>query len=691
MDKRLRLLIIEEVPNDYERLVSIARSAGYATRPERAEDEEDVTELLPKHHPDLILYTLGSPGISLDKLAELVQLQPRQVPIIALDGTGDADVAACMQQGAADVVAKDNEAHLALVLQRSARCQADHDRVRELEQALQEADRRCETLLNSSKDAIAYIADGMHVYANESYLELFGYHDWDDFEGMPILDLVAAQDQERFKEFLREYARGKEPHQTLELTLQPEEGEPFQAELEFSPASIEGEPCTQVVIRSSANDKELQQKIQELEQRDMLTGLYNRPYFMDRLRETISGAAEPEKRFSLLHLEIDGFDKLRQELGITAGDALLIEMGRLLMDFGGEDSFIARFEGDAFTCLVPIWKEDALQAYMDRLRETIAGHIFDIEGKSITTTASIGAAVIDDNELDANEILSRAGRAYAEAREKGGNSAVIYRPKEGEMTQRQLDEAWSQRIKDALAHNRLKLLFQPIVSLHGDPGERYEVLMRMVDEEGNEISPSEFLESAERSGIAMALDRWVILNGIRRLAELRKQGRQLIFFIKLTAGTLQDSKITGWIREQIEANGVPPECFVFEIKEKTAVSYLKQCKAFIKALHDMESEFTLDDFGTGSNPFQILAHLPADYLKIHPQFMDNLPGSPENQETIKALTDQAHAQNKLVIAQHVDDAQILSILWGIGVNYIEGNFLSPPSETLDYDFSSMAG
>ncbi|RMG56179.1 MAG: EAL domain-containing protein, partial [Gammaproteobacteria bacterium] len=637
------------------------------------------------------LYTLGSPGISLERLAELVQLQPRQVPIIALDGAGSADTAECMQQGATDCVAKDNEPHLQLVLQRTARCQADHERMRELEQALQEADRRCETLLNSSKDAIAYIADGMHVYANESYLELFGYERWDDFEGMPILDLVAPSDQEQFKTFLREYAKGKEPTQTLDLTLQPEEGEPFQAQLEFSPASIEGEPCTQVVIRSSANDKELQQKIQELEQRDMLTGLYNRPYFMERLRATIAGAADPEQRYSLLHLEIDGFDKIRKELGITAGDALLIEMGRVLMDFGGDGALIARFEGDAFTCLVPSWKEEDLKAYMQRLLEAVNNHIFEIEGKSLTLTASLGAAIIDDSELDANEVLSRAGRAYAEAAEQGGNQAVIYKPREGEMTQRQLDEAWSQRIKDALAHNRLKLLFQPIVSLHGDPGERYEVLMRMLDENGEAISPADFLESAERSGIAMALDRWVILNSIRRLAELRKQGRQLIFFVKLTAGSLLDSKITGWIREQIEANGVPPECFVFEIKEKTAVSHLKQCKAFIKAVHEMESEFTLDDFGTGSNPFQVLAHLPADYLKIHPQFMDNLPGSPENQETIKELTDQAHAQNKLVIAQHVDDAQILSILWGIGVNYIEGNFLSPPSEELNYDFSAMAG
>jgi hypothetical protein len=168
---------------------------------------------------------------------------------------------------------------------------------------------------------------------------------------------------------------------------------------------------------------------------------------------------------------------------------------------------------------------------------------------------------------------------------------------------------------------------------------------------------------------------------------LAARGKELYL---LTAGTLQEPGMLPWIVERLKERRIPAECVVFEMKEATVVNHLKSAKEFVKGLKNLHCRFALDDFGAGLNPFQLLQHIPADYLKIDRSFMEKLTSNEENQETIRQLTDGAHGMNKLVIAQHVEDATGLSILWGIGVNYIQGNFLQAPSTKLDYDFTSMS-
>lgn len=691
MDKRIRLIIIDDDFNDSEKMISTAKAAGFGVRSEKAEDEEDLNELLTSHNPDIILCTLGMPELSLEQTIDCIRQAKKHIPVIAVDNDGTQSVSECIGQGAEDKVNKSDQEHLKQVMIRTARCQFEFKQLQTAEEALSEADKRCKVLLNSSKDAIAYVHDGMHIYANDSYLELFGYESWDDLEGMPILDMVESSDQKGFKDFLRAYASSDNPEQNFDVKLVPTSDEPFEARMEFSSASVEGEECTQIVIRSQADNEELQSQIEYLSQRDLLTGLYNRPTFMSRLSNALKAAKDSKTNSALVQLEIDKFADIRTELGINAGDQLLTEVGKLFMETLSEENIVARFEGDSFTILTPNWEDAELESLTQQLLTGVSGKVFELGGKSTNCTISIGATIIDDNAPDENELISRAQRAYAEASEKGGNQVSLYKPSKGEMSQKQVDDEWAKKIRDALTSNRLKLLFQPIVSLHGDPGERYEVFVRLIDEEGKAVSPSDFIESAERSGMATALDRWVTLNAIKVLQQRRKSGKQSIFFIKLTAGSLQDADMPQWIKQQISEHQVPAECFVFELKEKTAVSYLKQSKTLIEALHEIECEFTLDGFGLGTDPFKILSHLPADYLKIDAQFMENLATSPENQRAIKELTDNAHGQNKLTIAQYVDDANALSVLWGIGVNYIQGNFLAVPSETLDYDFSAMGG
>ncbi|HDP90417.1 MAG TPA: EAL domain-containing protein [Thioalkalivibrio sp.] len=688
MDNVLRLIIVEDNLNDAEMMISTIKGAGFAVRADRAVTSDELETLLKKHTPDLVICSLKVPGLSLEQTITGIRDAGRSAPVIAVTDT-DADVIDCMQLGAADLVRKNQTEHLKLVVSRTATCQSQWRQLKQLESALRETDRRCKTLLQSSRDAIAYVHEGMHIFANESYLELFGYAGLDDVEGTPIMDMVAPNDQNKMKDFLRNYAKGKEQKQELDITLRDTHDKEFKANIEFSPATIDGEPCTQILIRDQANAKELEQQLNYLSQRDLLTGLFNRQHFIEQLGSKVGAAGQGQGNTALVEIVIDKFEDIKGIVGVSGSDLVIADVGKTLAQSANEGDLVARMDGPNFAIITRHWEKDALSAYMTKLLKAVTDSIFEVEGKSITCTISSGAAIIDENTPDANELVARAEAARAEAAQGDGGKSVIYQPKAGEMTQKQIDEQWGEVIREALKDNRLRLLYQPIVSLHGDPGERYEVYLRLLDKDGNAVSPNDFLPSAERTNMAKGLDRWVLINALKKLAERRKTHPDTIFFIKLTAGSLQDPGALPWVAEKLKEARLPAESLVLEMKEETILKYLKQAKEFVNGLKQIKCAFALDDFGAGLDPFQLLKHVNADYLKIDRGFMQNITGNQENQDTVKSLTDTAHTHNKLIVAQFVEDPNALSVLWGMGVNYIQGSFLQDPSEELNYDFSSM--
>jgi EAL domain-containing protein (putative c-di-GMP-specific phosphodiesterase class I) len=280
----------------------------------------------------------------------------------------------------------------------------------------------------------------------------------------------------------------------------------------------------------------------------------------------------------------------------------------------------------------------------------------------------------------------------ATATSKGANQIHVYLPEKGELTRHEVDARFKEQLTEALKLDKFILHFQPIVSLHGDTDERYEVFVRLSTDGSDElVMPQDFLPAAERIGMAIAIDRWVLYRTIQEFAIRQKTGINTRFFIKLSASSLKDDTLIDWLSYQIKEKKIPPYTLNFEIKETVAVTNLKSAKSLSHKLKSLQCGFVLDDFGTGTNPFQLLEHIHADYVRMESSFMDNLGDNPQNQESIKNLAEQAAELGKLTIAQHVPDATSLSLLWGMGVNFIQGYFLQEPLPTMEYDFTEMSG
>ncbi|NOQ70096.1 MAG: EAL domain-containing protein, partial [Gammaproteobacteria bacterium] len=291
-----------------------------------------------------------------------------------------------------------------------------------------------------------------------------------------------------------------------------------------------------------------------------------------------------------------------------------------------------------------------------------------------------------------NDILARCEKAIEAAKQKGANQIVTYVPKKGELTRHEVDAKFKGQLTDALKNDRFVLHYQPIISLHGDTEERYEVFVRLkIDDSDQLIMPQDFLPAAERIGMSIAIDRWVLFRAIKEFSKKQAQGINTRFFIKLSASSIKDDTLMDWLSYQVKEKQIPPNTLNFEIKETVAMTNLKSAKSLAQKLKAIGCCFVLDDFGAGANPFQLLDHVDVDYIRLERNLMEDLTENTQNQETIKQLTEQATKLGKFTIAQHVPDASSLSILWGIDVNFIQGYFLQEPLPTMEYDFTEMSG
>ena len=690
-EKLIRLLIVDEGFHKAEQITSSLRATGMHVRAEFAENSEDMCDILENKVLDLVLFSVDLPGFTLSQGQQLIRECGRHVALIAMAKKVGTDViVTAIDQGAQDVVASDSLEHLIQVIKREAYNINIWRRAMRLELEFQESEKRCQNLLSHSKDAIAYVHEGMHIFANQVYMELFGNADFDELEGTSIIDMVDASQQSQLKTFLRELSKNENASNELELQLIHSSGERVSATLEFSRASYDGEPCTQILIRSSADTSELEEQINYLHQHDLISGLYNRPFFMDELKTSITQAVNGKHQSALIYIAIDNFQSIRDRVGISGCDTLINDIAKILTESAAEEDVIARFGACSYTCLSKIKDRKLAEEMAVKIPKLIEDHISEIGNQSISTTCSTSVVFIDENSPDnANEIIARAEKTCEEIQALGGNQSKTYIPKAGEMSQHEEDGITASLIKDALNQNRISGMYQPIVGVKAQDGERYVSSLEIESEDGRILYEHEFQDAAERTGTAKMLDRWKILHAIKKVSDTGQRGRKIEFFVPLSADSIQDAGLAVWISENLTKAKVSGEQLVFMINEAQALNQLKGAKTLAKGLQQIHCKFAIDEFGTGLNPFQLVKHVNANYVRVNHAYMDNLAQNEENQGSISELAYQAGDLGVNTITPAVTDAAVLSVLWTLNVDFVQGEFLQPPSKELNYDFSSM--
>ncbi len=680
--KTIRLLILEDSQNEAERLVSLFRNAGRATRVHRLTSSEDLAEALQQSW-DLLISAPTSEHLDPHEAISAIRRQAKDIPVIQLLADNDSDsVTEALSIGAQDALPQGEDERLVLVAKRELSNLDERRARRAAEVALREAEKRCQLLLDSSVDAITYVHDGMHIYANRAYLELFDYQDADELEGMPMIDLIASGDQSNFKDFLKNY-QSAEGAAELACNGIKADGKSFAARMNFSPATYDGEPCIQVVIRAESSNAELEEKLREISSQDLVTGLYNRSYFLELMDAAVERAVNAGQPASLAYIRLDQYSTLLAEVGLAGIDLLLTDLTTVLRAHFPGEAQLARFGDDVFAVLQPGLTAEQAEANLGALLKKIEGHLFDVSGRTVQTTLSIGVAGLNEKTARAQDVVDRAHRC---ADELDGNALKIFNPADELAAAANRGDLLA-LVKQALENNSFRLLFQPIISLRGDSHEHYEVLLRLLNAKGEEVPPHDFLKAAKEAGLGEKIDRWVILSSIKLLADHRSKGHSTRLFVHLSSASLQDKTLLPWLSVALKAARLPSDSLVFQISEPDAIAGLKQAKTLTQGLHELHCKVGLSQFGCAINPFNTLKHLNIDFVKVDGSYSQDLSQA-ESQEALKTLLASLHAQAKMTIVPFVESATVLATLWQAGVNYIQGYYLQGPSQSMDYDFSA---
>ena len=516
---------------------------------------------------------------------------------------------------------------------------------------------------------------------------MFGYDDFTDIEGMSILDMIASNDADDFKALLKKVSKGEKPPQRLNLTVQRADGTTFPSVMEFGEATYEGEPCQQISFRIADDNADLARELDALRSKDLVTELFNRQHGLTELDRMVGAVAGGASDQAVLIVEPDDFKRLLETIGLGNADLMLGDMAGLMRRHLQESDVAVRLSEHTFAILSKGRSTDALRQLAETLRKAFEDHIFEVGKQSINANVSIGGVVIGEKNASVQAILAQVGQTLRAAQSEGGNRVNVFDPAAQDKAKDEESRHWLALVKDAIENSKFVLFFQPIISLHAAEGEYYEVFLRMRGPKGD-ISPNFFMPVAEQHGLLQRIDRCVIRDAIVALAEREKAGHRTTFFIKLTPQSLEDQTLVPWIAQQLKNARVRGDAIVFEMPESKVVTSLKPARAFVSGLKQIHCGFALEQFGSGLNSFQLLKHVDANYLKIDRSFMVDLPKTKENQDKIREICDQARQTDKMTVAEFVEDAASMSILFSCGVNFVQGNFLQEPEKVMAYEFGS---
>ncbi|HET6217785.1 MAG TPA: bifunctional diguanylate cyclase/phosphodiesterase, partial [Acidobacteriaceae bacterium] len=430
------------------------------------------------------------------------------------------------------------------------------------------------------------------------------------------------------------------------------------------------------LARMAIEHGHLHEEVVQGSQFDRLTGLPNRTLLADRLRQAMIIAKRQGKLLGVCCIDLDRFKQFNDNLGYELGDAFFKQISERLNRSIREIDTLARREGDAFILGLFDLSEISNSVSICRRLLKDLSQPFLVDGHSLTITASIGISIFPDHGDSADLLLSNADMALREAKLAGGGEARIYSPALGRQTRRAAEMVGA--LVEALAQDQFRIAYQPIFARDGEIFA-FEALLRWKHPRWGQVSPLEFIPSAERSGLIVAMGDWVIDQVCRQAMEWNANDVHPVkMFANISGVQLARPDFALKIADALSRTGLAPDRLQLEITESWVIADLRGAAANLQKLRDLGIGIALDDFGTGYAAFNYLQELPLDTLKIDRSFVQRLDGSSAHLATVRAITTLARQMGLKTVAEGVESEQQLRQLREIGCEFMQGFFLARP-------------
>jgi len=560
---------------------------------------------------------------------------------------------------------------------------------RQAEAALREAEERFRTAFEEAPVGMALAGlDGQLIQVNRAMCEIIGYSR-EQLEATTFASITHPGDLARDREELQRLVDGDATHYRAERRYLHAAGHPVPVDLSVAVVRDADGLARHFLaqVHDITERKSFEGQLQYLADHDALTGMFNRRRFEQELERELARAARYGTGGAVLAIDLDHFKYVNDTLGHSVGDELITRVGGIFRARLRATDVIARLGGDEFAVILPgaDQSEAVLVAenLLNALREE--GRVDSATNGPKRVSASIGIAPFGEATLTREELLVEADIAMYDAKEGGRDRLEVYDTAEDRQKRMHARLTWFDRIRDALDEGRFVLHAQPILALGSDRDPRHELLIRMVGEGDDLIPPGTFLYVAERFDLIQQIDRWVLKGAIALLAKHKRLGRSIQLGVNLSAKSVTDPELPGFVAGELERAGIDGRGLCVEVTETAAIVNVDRAKRFAHTLSELGCEFALDDFGAGFASFYYLKHMAFDYVKIDGEFIRNLPESRVNQLVVQSVVDIARGLGKRTIAEFVGDGETLALLRRYGVDYAQGFYVGRPQplESLD--------
>jgi len=672
------LIVLSTARDPVETINSILRRAGHPVHCTWIPSLRDLGDALAQLNPELLLYVdTGS-----DELTGVTTVRDQLAPTVPIIVVGEnfdeSHIAVAMAHGARDVVSLANPARMQAVMGRELHSFRLERALETTLKSARDARRQLETVLERSNDAIVQVQEGIVVDANPSWLELFGIVAAEGLVGQPIMDLFEESTHPALKGALAACLQGRWSDHTLKLNAVLADGTTLPMEMVLTPGEHEGEPCVRMVMPARLrDDRGLADDLADAVRRDPSTGfLYRRP-LLEALNARLATPVPGGVRYFAL-VKPDKFSTIEHDVGAAASEECLVAFADLLKEHLNPKDIAGRFGGISFLVLLERGNERDVEAWGEQLIAKAAKHVVRIGEKTVSVTCTVGLSVVAPSGANLDATIADAVDACRKGRGRGGNQTVSSDKADNDARVQSYDKVWVKHIKAALMENRFRLVQQPVASLQGDDPSMFDVLVRMIDSTGKEVLPAEFMAAAERNDLLKNIDRWVVGASLSFAAQ-RKPG---CLFVRMSKDTVRDGSFLDWLDNHIRASRAEPSRLAFQIPEAVAATQISEAAVLANALRQRGFRFALDAFGSGRDPLGLLNTFPLDFVKIDGAIVQNLAADTELQDKVRALVEAADRRKVQTIAERVENANTMAVLWQLGVQFIQGYFINAPEEVV---------
>ena len=678
--QRITIAVLTDNQDDVELVNGTLRDAGHAAHCHWIENPGKFDKTLNSESIELIIVNSeGYPDTIRQVIKQKDAHQP-EIPVIAVNSAVDeASIQQAMDDGACDLVSIDKKGRLQAVVARELRALRVERALHSTINSATEYRRQFNNYMQASTSAIARVQEGIVTEVNGAWLKQFKLARKDEVVGLPIMDFFEAESQAAVKGAIVATEKGKwQPNEPL--VVKSTHGKTDVETLDLNFQLVEFDDASFVQIRIAPPEKKPEEPtklVHEALKRDPTTLFFHRAQFLERVQKRLK--KKPGSGLHLLvYIKPDDFSEVRSQVGILNSEEVLAQFSEEVRKRLHPRDVAGRFEGTVIMALLERGNERDAEVWAQQLCDHIEKYEFVVDNVKAKMTCTIGICAVSGVYSSFEELISAVADAHAQGKESGGNSKHLNESTDESTRLRKYDEIWVKRIKSALMENRFRLAQLCIAGLRSETTEMYDMLVRMIDEQGNPILPSEFLPAAVRNNLMQNIDRWIISASM----DFCKESDPTQVFVRLSRHSMQDSSLIPWMTKQIEDRNLEPGKLCLQVPEREAAKYIKQTKKVVAEFHKLGVRFALEHYGIDQNRFQILDLLKPDYIKIDGELMHTLTTDTKMQKAVQLVTSAAKEREIETIAERVENANAMAVLFQLGVNYMQGHYVREPEVVL---------